>query len=128
MEMAKRRMMEKVPTADVVVTNPSHYAVALQYSSGEMRAPRVVAKGSDELAAVIRELAREHRIPVVAAPPLARALYRSVELEQEIPANLYAAVARVLSYVYQLRAWRGGTRPPQEPVIEAVPGGEPDPQ
>ncbi len=127
MEMVKRRMMEKVPTADVVITNPTHYAVALKYSSSEMRAPRVVAKGTDEIAAVIRDLARQHRIPLVAAPPLARALYRSVELEREIPAALYSAVARVLTYVYQLRDWRGGSRPPQEPELDAVPGGEPDP-
>jgi len=109
-----------------VVTNPTHYAVALQYEGDSMRAPRVVAKGAGEIAAAIRELAREHRVPLVAAPPLARALYRGVPLDQEIPAQLYAAVARVLTYVYQLRAWRGGTRPPAEPAIEDVPGGEPD--
>jgi flagellar biosynthesis protein FlhB len=126
MEMSKRRMMQKVPDADVVVTNPTHYAVALKYSGGSMRAPRVVAKGAGEIAAVIRDLAREHRVPLVSAPPLARALYRGVELDQEIPAALYAAVARVLTYVFQLRAWRGGTPPPAEPVIGDVPGGEPD--
>jgi flagellar biosynthetic protein FlhB len=128
MEMAKRRMMEKVPTADVVVTNPTHYAVALKYSGADMRAPQVVAKGAGEIAAVIRELAVQHGIPLVSAPPLARALYRSVDLEREIPSALYAAVARVLTYVYQLRSWRGGTRPPQAPQIEPVPGGEPDPE
>ncbi|MDR3417532.1 MAG: flagellar biosynthesis protein FlhB [Nevskia sp.] len=127
-EMTKRRMMEKIPTADVVVTNPTHYAVALKYSSEEMRAPRVVAKGAGEIAAVIRELAREHRIPLISAPPLARALYREVNLEQEIPAGLYAAVARVLTYVYQLRGWRGGTPPPVLAPIGEVPGGEPDPE
>jgi len=126
MEMSKRRMMEKVPTADVVITNPTHYAVALKYSSGEMRAPRVVAKGAGEIATIIRDLARQHGIPLVAAPPLARALYRGVEVEREIPAALYSAVARVLTYVYQLRAWRGGSRPPREPEVEPVPGGEPD--
>jgi len=126
MELSKRRMMEKLPGADVVITNPTHYAVALKYDSKGMRAPRVIAKGAGEIAAVIRELARQHRIPLVTAPPLARALYRGVDLEQEIPANLYAAVARVLTYVYQLRAWRGGSSP-AEPVIDTVPGGEPDP-
>lgn len=126
MEMSKRRMMQKVPSADVVVTNPTHYAVALKYSGAGMRAPRVVAKGAGEIAAVIRDLAREHRVPLVSAPPLARALYRGVELDQEIPAALYAAVARVLTYIYQLRAWRGGTPPPAEPVIGDIPGGEPD--
>lgn len=128
MEASKRRMMEKVPGADVVVTNPTHYAVALKYSGEGMRAPRVVAKGAGEIAATIRDLARQHNIPLVSAPPLARALYRGVQLDQEIPATLYSAVARVLTYVYQLRAWRGGTRPPAEPVIDGVPGGEPDPE
>jgi flagellar biosynthetic protein FlhB len=127
-EISKRRMMQKIPAADVVVTNPTHYAVALKYSSEDMRAPRVVAKGSGEIAAVIRELAREHRVPLVSAPPLARALYRGVNLDQEIPAGLYAAVARVLTYVYQLRAWRGGTPPPMLPQIGDVPGGEADPE
>lgn len=124
-DQANRRMMEKVPKADVILTNPTHYAVALQYSPGRMRAPRVVAKGADLVAQRIRELAREHRIPIVAAPPLARALYRGAELEQEIPVALYAAVAQVLSYVYQLRAYRGG-QPPQPPVPQEVPGGEED--
>jgi flagellar biosynthetic protein FlhB len=127
-EMSKRRMMDKVAAADVVVTNPTHYAVALKYDGEKMRAPRVVAKGAGEIAAAIRELAREHRVPLVAAPPLARALYRGVQLDQEIPAALYAAVARVLTYVYQLRDWRGGTRPPAAPVVDEVPGGEPDPE
>jgi len=126
-EMAKRRMMEKVPTADVVVTNPTHYAVALKYTSGSMRAPVVVAKGAHVLAATIRELAQHHRIPLVSAPPLARALYREVDLDAEIPVPLYAAVAQVLTYVYQLRKWSGGIRPP-EPDIGDIPGGEPDPE
>jgi flagellar biosynthesis protein FlhB len=112
--MAQRRMMEAVPKADVIVTNPTHYAVALQYSEGKMRAPKVVAKGADEIAARIREIAREHRVPVLSAPPLARALYRACDLGQEIPANLYAAVAQVLTWVYQLK--RGIVRP--EPHIE----------
>jgi flagellar biosynthesis protein FlhB len=124
-EISQRRMMEKVPTADVIVTNPTHYAVALQYTADKMRAPRVVAKGADLIAAAIRELGNKHSIPIVEAPPLARALYRGCELEQEIPASLYAAVAQVLTYVYQLRTWRGGVRPPP-PRVGAVPGGEPD--
>lgn len=124
--MAQRRMMEAVPGADVIVTNPTHYAVALKYSAGRMRAPRLVAKGADVIAANIRELAREHRIPVVSAPPLARALYRSVELDQEIPAALFQAVAQVLSYVFQLRRWTGATPPPAPPQVGDVPGGEPD--
>lgn len=104
-QMSQRRMMEAVPTADVVVMNPTHYAVALKYDSGTMRAPRVVAKGVDEMALRIRELATSHRVAVVEAPPLARALYRQAQVDQEIPVKLYAAVAQVLSYVYQLRSW-----------------------
>lgn len=125
--ISQRRMMAAVPTADVIVTNPTHYAVALKYAGGSMRAPKVVAKGADVIAANIRELAREHRIPIVSAPPLARALYRSVQLDQEIPAQLFQAVAQVLSYVYQLRNWRGGTPPPKTPDVGDVPGGEIDP-
>ena len=124
-EMSQRRMMDKVPSADVVITNPTHYAVALSYSADRMRAPRVVAKGAGEVARRIRELAGEHRVTLVSAPPLARALYRGCELEQEIPAALYAAVAQVLGYVYQLRRWSGGPQP-MPPSVAAVPGGEPD--
>ena len=87
----------------------------------------VVAKGADQVALAIRELGREHRVPILEAPPLARALYRSTELDQEIPVTLYAAVAQVLSYVYQLRMYRSGP-PPKTPQIGDVPGGEPDPQ
>ncbi|HEX4896521.1 MAG TPA: flagellar biosynthesis protein FlhB [Solimonas sp.] len=126
-EMSRRRMMEKVPQADVILVNPTHYAVALQYKAGEMAAPRVIAKGVDEIAAAIREKAAEHRIPIVSAPPLARALYRGTRLDQEIPMPLYAAVAQVLTYVYRLRQWAGGTPPPTLPEIGDVPGGEPDP-
>ena len=116
-EVARRRMMSEIPTADVVVTNPTHYAVALKYSEGAMRAPRVVAKGADLVAARIREEARNHQVPILEAPPLARALYRHTELEQEIPVALYTAVAEVLAYVYQLKRYQtsGGERP-QEPV------------
>src|SRR5690606_25736793 len=108
-QMSQRRMMEAVPTADVVVVNPTHYAVALKYDGGTMRAPTVVAKGVDEVALRIREVAARHRVALVSAPPLARALYREGQLGKEIPVRLYAAVAQVLSYVYQLRAWRAGT-------------------
>ncbi|WP_028917058.1 flagellar biosynthesis protein FlhB [Pseudoxanthomonas sp. J35] len=108
LQLSQRRMMEAVPTADVIVVNPTHYAVALKYDGGAMRAPTVVAKGVDEVALRIRELAERHRVAVVSAPPLARALYREGQLGQEIPVRLYAAVAQVLSYVYQLRAWRTG--------------------
>lgn len=112
-EMARHRMMAAVPTADVVVTNPSHYAVALKYSEGKMGAPRVVAKGADAVAAHIRELAAENKVPLLEAPPLARALFRHTELGDEIPAKLYAAVAEVLAYVFQLRHYQqvGGAYP-----------------
>ena len=102
MEMAERRMMQEVPNADVVITNPTHYAVALKYDQTSMGAPRVVAKGADLVAAEIRKVASEHNVPVAAAPPLTRALFYSTELNDEIPAGLYLAVAQVLAYVYQL--------------------------
>ncbi|HEY5850091.1 MAG TPA: flagellar biosynthesis protein FlhB [Lysobacter sp.] len=107
-EMSRRRMMDAVPGADVVIMNPTHYAVALKYAAGRMRAPTVVAKGVDEMALAIRALAEKHRVAVVEAPPLARALYRQAKVDQEIPVKLYAAVAQVLSYVYQLKAWVPG--------------------
>ncbi|HTN67068.1 MAG TPA: flagellar biosynthesis protein FlhB [Burkholderiaceae bacterium] len=117
-EMARRRMMSEVPTADVVVTNPTHYAVALKYADGAMRAPKVVAKGADEVAAKIRELAAANNVPMLEAPALARALHRHTELGDEIPEALYTAVAEVLAYVFQLRSYKqqGGLRPelPQE--------------
>lgn len=106
-EAARKRMMAEVPAADVIITNPTHYAVALSYKENSMRAPRVVAKGRNIIAARIRELAAEHRIPVLEAPPLARALYRHAELGDEIPETLYTAVAEVLAYVFQLRQFAG---------------------
>jgi len=119
-QMAQRRMMEDVPTADVIVVNPTHYAVALRYDGESMRAPKVVAKGVDEIAARIRALGAKHRVAILSAPPLARALYRDAKLGQEIPVRLYAAVAQVLSWVYQLRAFKpgSGTAWPQPPYIE----------
>ncbi len=113
--MARRRRMAEVPSADVVVTNPTHYAVALSYREGGQGAPRVVAKGQGMIAARIRELAQEHRVPLISAPPLARALHRHVELEQEIPVALYTAVAEILAWVYQLRHWRQGGGPAPVP-------------
>ncbi|MBE3668213.1 flagellar biosynthesis protein FlhB [Vibrio navarrensis] len=112
-EAAQRRMMADVPTADVIVTNPEHFSVALRYKQGTDRAPVVVAKGSDHMAMKIREVAREHDIYIVPAPPLARALYYTTELEQEIPEGLFTAVAQILAYVFQLKQYRrrGGHRP-----------------
>jgi len=109
--LAQSRMMAAVPKADVVVTNPTEFAVAIQYDSRTMTAPKVTAKGADFLAARIRELAIEHGVPIVERPPLARAIYRTVEVGQEIPAQLYRAVAEVLAYVYEL-AGRGYRRKP----------------
>ncbi len=103
MERARKRMMAAVPTADVIVTNPTHYSIALKYDADSMRAPRVVAKGMDNIALRIREVAREHDIPLVENPPLAQALYATVEIDQEIPNEHYKAVAEVITYVYRLK-------------------------
>lgn len=102
-EMARRRMMAEVPRADVVVTNPTHYAVALRYDAAEMAAPQVVAKGQGFVAQRIREIAREADVPVVENPPLARGLFNSVEIGDPVPAELYQAVAEVLAFVYRLK-------------------------
>ena len=121
-EMANKRMMAEVPTADVVITNPTHYAVALRYDQNSNGAPRVVAKGKDFVAAKIREIAEENEIAIFRAPPLARALYGSTELNQEIPGNLFLAVAQVLAYIFQLRqARRGKARMPMPPRNIKVP-------
>lgn len=112
MQAARKRMMASVPQANVIVTNPTHYAVALSYQAG-MAAPKVVAKGMGAIALKIREVAAEHAVPVLEAPPLARALYKHAELDTEIPSALYNAVAEVLAYIYQLANWRqaGGVYP-----------------
>ena len=102
-QMADQRMMDAVPKADVIITNPTHYAVALSYNQDGWGAPRVVAKGQDFLAQRIREVAAEHEVPLFEAPPLARALYFMVKVGQEIPNDLYRAVAQVLAYIYQLK-------------------------
>ena len=107
LERARERMMESVPKADVVLTNPEHISVALRYERGEMAAPKVVAKGGGFLAFRIREIAREAGIPIVENPPLARALYRSVRVGESIPERLYEIVAEVLAYVYRLDRARG---------------------
>jgi flagellar biosynthesis protein FlhB len=111
-DAARRRMMSSVPTADVIVTNPTHFSVALSYTSG-MSAPKVVAKGRGEVALKIREVAGKNGVPLLEAPPLARALYRWADIDQEIPSRLYSAVAEVLAYVYQLNRFRetGGQYP-----------------
>jgi len=110
---ANNRMMEKVPTADVIITNPTHFAVALKYDEARMGAPMLLAKGADNIAAKIRELAAEHDVPIVESPRLARAVFASTDLDSEIPGGLYLAVAQILTYVYQLRSWEtmGGDYP-----------------
>lgn len=121
-EVAQRRMMESVPDADVIITNPTHFAVALKYDGVNMRAPRVVAKGKNLIATQIRNKAMEHAVPIFSAPPLARAIFFSTELEQEIPAGLYFAVAQVLAYVYQLKtAYSGAGYAPDVPNNLTVP-------
>lgn len=121
-EMSRRRMMAAVPTADVVVTNPTHYAVALKYADGARGAPQVVAKGSDEVAAKIREIAAQNKVAILEAPALARALHKHTEIGDEIPEALYAAVAEVLAYVFQLRSYsKAGGVYPERPVKLDVP-------
>ncbi len=121
-EMARKRMMAAVPKADVVVVNPTRYAVALRYDDAKMRAPRVVAKGMHLIAANIRELAEQHNVPILQSPPLARALYRHADVGDEIPAALYAAVAEVLAWVFQLRRYQSvGGIVPVTPATIAIP-------
>ncbi len=115
-EMAERRMMQAVPEADVVITNPTHFAVALKYDVDKGNAPVLLAKGGDFLALKIREVAQEHKVMVLESPALARAVYYSTELDQEIPAGLYLAVAQVLAYVYQLRQYQAGQGKRPDPL------------
>jgi flagellar biosynthesis protein FlhB len=122
-QIARRSVRKAVPTADVVVVNPDHYAVALKYDEGRATAPFVVAKGIDEMALYIRKVAAEHGVEVVSMPPLARAVYNTSQINQEIPAALYTAVARVLSYVLQIQAFRVGQRSsePEPPIDLPIP-------
>jgi flagellar biosynthetic protein FlhB len=126
-EMANRRMLAAVPQADIVVMNPTHYAVALRYDDATMNAPRVVAKGADLLALKIRDVAKEAKVPVLQAPPLARALYAHTEIDQPVPAALFAAVAQVLAWVYQLRAAMAGqgAMPAELPPLPVPDGMDP---
>jgi flagellar biosynthetic protein FlhB len=125
-EIARKRMMSEVPKADVVVTNPTHFAVALKYDKERMGAPQVVAKGMNLVAQKIRELAAENDVPVLELPPLARALHRHVEIGEAIPTALYTAVAEVMAYVYQMNQFMAqaapGLLPPALPAV-AVPAG-----
>ncbi len=126
-QAARKRMMQEVPRADVVVTNPSHYAVALKYEEGRMSAPQVVAKGVDLMALQMRTIATDNEVPILEAPPLARALYASTRLGDEVPAALYMAVAQVLTWVYRLRtASVNGAEPPPPPQPEVDPSLDPN--
>jgi flagellar biosynthetic protein FlhB len=122
-ELSRRRMLAAVPKADLVVMNPTHFAVALRYDEATMAAPRVVAKGADLLALRIRDIARDAHVPVLQAPPLARALYAHCELDAEVPARLFTAVAQVLAWVYQVRdamaAGRSAVQPVPDPEVPA---------
>lgn len=121
-EMSRRRMMSEIPNADVVITNPTHYAVAIKYKEGGMLAPVVVAKGADAVALKIREIADEHKVLIVESPKLARAIYTHTELEHEIPEALYTAVAEILAYVFQMRIFnKSGGYQPEVPSTLPVP-------
>jgi flagellar biosynthetic protein FlhB len=115
-QMAYRRMMQDVPEADVIITNPDHYAVALKYDANTMAAPLLLAKGVDEVAEKIKEIARAHKIEILSAPPLARSVYYNTEVGGEIPAGLYMAMAQVLAYIFQLKRYRRGfSQKPSQP-------------
>ncbi|MCL1124376.1 flagellar biosynthesis protein FlhB [Shewanella surugensis] len=122
-EMAQQRMMKDVPNADVIIVNPDHYAVAVKYDAARSKAPFVVAKGVDEVAFNIREIARHHKITIVSAPPLARAVYHSTKINQDIPEGLFTAVAQVLAYVFQLREYHKGKgrKPTAIPLKQNIP-------
>ncbi|SDK07131.1 flagellar biosynthetic protein FlhB [Ferrimonas sediminum] len=120
-EMSQRRMMSEVPQADVVVVNPTHYSVALKYDKAKARAPLVVAKGTDEVALKIREIAREYEVPVISSPQLARAVYYSTKLNKQIPDGLFTAVAQILAYVFQLKQFQKGRSGRPVPLPNTLP-------
>jgi len=121
MQRAMARMASAIPTADVILTNPTHYAVALKYDQETMAAPILVAKGVDHLALRIREIAAEYDIPILENPPLARALYNDVEIEQQIPSHFYKAAAEIIGYVLRLKGKLPGPPGPKPKVENAVP-------
>ncbi|MGN1392625.1 MAG: flagellar biosynthesis protein FlhB [Succinivibrionaceae bacterium] len=120
-QLINRRMMQKVPEADVVVTNPTHYAVALKYETDGNTAPLVVAKGVDEIAEKIKEIAKESNVMIIPAPPLARALYYTTDFDEEIPRGLFAAVAQVLAYVFQMKQFKKGKGARPQPLKKDLP-------
>lgn len=117
-EMSQRRMMQDIPKADVIITNPTHFAVALKYDADSMQAPLLLAKGSDEVAFKIREIAAAHKIPILEAPALARAVYFNTKVGKEIPEGLYVAIAQVLAYIFQLDQYmKGRSAKPKRPAF-----------
>lgn len=120
-QMSRRRMMQAVPTADVVVTNPTHYSVALKYEQGKHRAPVVVAKGVDEVALYIRQIADANKVPIIQSPALARSIYFTTEIDHPIPDQLFAAVAQVLAYVFQLKVYKRGRGQKPKPLAKDLP-------
>ena len=122
-EIAQRRMMAEVPNADVIVVNPEHYAVAVKYDVSRSSAPFLIAKGVDDVAFKIREIAREHDVAIVSAPPLARAIYHTTKVDQQVPEGLFTAVAQVLAYVFQLKQYQKGKgrRPTPVPLKQPIP-------
>ncbi|GAA0789877.1 MULTISPECIES: flagellar biosynthesis protein FlhB [Pseudomonadati] len=122
-EIAQRRMMAEVPNADVIVVNPEHYAVAVKYDISRSSAPFLIAKGVDDVAFKIREIAREHNVAIVSAPPLARAIYHTTKVDQQVPEGLFTAVAQVLAYVFQLKQYQKGKgrRPTPVPLKQPIP-------
>jgi flagellar biosynthetic protein FlhB len=122
-QLSQQRMMQDIPSADVVITNPTHYAVALRYDQTKTGAPVVVAKGADLISQQIRLVAENNEVPILAAPPLTRAIYYSTEIGDEIPSGLYIAVAQVLAFVFQLRRYqkRGGNKPQLNPEELPIP-------
>lgn len=121
MQMSRRRMMQEVPKADVVVTNPTHYAVALKYEHGKQRAPVVIAKGVDDVAMFIRQIAEANGVPIIRSPALARSVYHTTDLDHPIPEQLFSAVAQVLAYVYQLKNYKKGKASKPKPLARELP-------
>ena len=121
MQISRRRMMQEVPTADVIVTNPTHYSVALKYEQGKNRAPVVVAKGVDQMAFYIRQIAESHKVPIIQSPELARSIYYTTEVDSPIPEQLFAAVAQVLAYIYQLKVYKRGRGSKPKPLAKDLP-------
>lgn len=118
MEMSMKRMMEAVPNADVIITNPTHFSIAVKYDPDNMRAPVVVAKGADYVAFEIRRIAKDNNVPILSAPPLARAIYHTTEIDDEIPEGLYLAVARVLAYIFHLRRTASSVNPDDLKMVD----------